>query len=131
MKKVLSIATPLGTYLTLASSAFGATINVCNSAGQWRVLCGFGFNSLGGLLATFITLLFVIAIIAALIYLILGGLKWLTSGGDKQAVTQAREHIIAAIIGLVIIFLSYFILNVLIGVFVPGASLSSITLPTL
>jgi len=62
--------------------------------------------------------------------LIFGGFKWLTSGGDKGAVQAAREHIIAAIIGLVIIFLSYFILNILLQFFL-GVNLGTFTFPTI
>jgi hypothetical protein len=39
------------------------------------------------------------------------------SGGDKQGLQTAREHVIAAIIGLVIVFLTYFILNFILRFF--------------
>jgi hypothetical protein len=68
----------------------------------------------------------------ALLYLIYGGFRWLVSSGDKAQVASAREHLVAAIIGLVIIFLSYFILNLILGFFLGnGASLSNLTIPTL
>ncbi len=58
-----------------------------------------------------ITLLFVIGIIIALAFLIYGGIKWIISGGDKAAVDAARKHIVAAIIGLVIVVTAFVILN--------------------
>lgn len=128
MKKALALSTTFGTYLTLASSAFAqTTVNACAS-GQFNPLCSLTTSNFGKVVGTLIQLIFAIAVIVALFYLIWGGFKWLTSGGDKQAVTSAREHIVAAIIGLVIIFLSYFILNILLGFFGVG-SLNEITLP--
>lgn len=58
-----------------------------------------------------LTLLVVVAVIAAIVFLIYGGIKWITSGGDKAAVESARNHIVAAIIGLVVIILAFVILS--------------------
>ncbi|GEM_PF-674163 len=58
-----------------------------------------------------ITLLFVIAIIGALIFLIWGGVSWITSGGDKEKLDKARKTIIFAIIGLIVVLLSFVIMN--------------------
>lgn len=128
MKKIISALSATGGYLTLASSAFAqTTVNTC-AAGQFAPLCNLTTGSFGAIVSTLIQLVFAIAVIVALFYLVWGGFKWLTSGGDKGAVQQAREHIVAAIIGLVIIFLSYFILNILLGFFGVG-SLNAITLP--
>ena len=65
----------------------------------------------GGLISAVINLLFVVASVIAIVFLIWGGIRWILSGGDKAAVETARNTIIAAIIGLVIVFLSYFILK--------------------
>lgn len=59
-----------------------------------------------------IQLLFVLGIIIAVVYLIYGGIKWIMSGGDKAGVEGARNHIVAAIIGLIILASAFFILNI-------------------
>lgn len=129
MKKLIS-ALSLTTYLALTPSAFAdTTVNACAS-GQFNPLCSLSTTNFGNVVGTLIQLIFAIAVIVALFYLVWGGFKWLTSGGDKGAVTAAREHIVAAIIGLVIIFLSYFILNILLGFFGVG-NLNSIVLPAI
>lgn len=64
---------------------------------------GFKIPSLGDLLTFAIRAFFVIAGLAALFYLLLGALGWVTSGGDKDAVTAAREKIQAAVIGMILI----------------------------
>ena len=76
-----------------------------------------------------VTIAFVIAVLIALFFLLWGGIKWITSGGDKTGVEAARNQIIAAIIGLIIVFLSFFILNLVLGLF--GLSLLDLKLPTL
>lgn len=59
-----------------------------------------------------IQLLFAIGIIVVIAYLIYGGIKWVMSGGDKAAVEAARNHIVAAIVGLVIIVGAFLIINI-------------------
>lgn len=56
--------------------------------------------------------LFLIAAFLAVAYLMYGGIKWITSRGDKMAVESARKHIVAAVLGLVIVAGSFFALNV-------------------
>lgn len=59
-----------------------------------------------------INMLFIVAAFLAVAYLMFGGIKWITSRGDKVAVESARKHIVAAIIGLVVVAGSFFILQV-------------------
>src|ERR1035437_8749891 len=135
MKKIIALLSPT-LYLSLASSVLAATPGVpinnpCDSSATgFSFLCSLNAGGLGNLIGSLVQLLFVVAILAALVYLIYGGFRWLVSGGDKGQVSAAREHIVAAIIGLVIIFLSYFILNLILGFFNVG-SLSQLTIPTI
>ncbi|PIR78997.1 MAG: hypothetical protein COU26_03425, partial [Candidatus Levybacteria bacterium CG10_big_fil_rev_8_21_14_0_10_36_30] len=78
----------------------------------------------------FVSFLVVIAVLAALLYIILGAFQWITSGGDKTKVESARNHIIAAVIGLIIIALTFVIINVLMQVLGIG-SLTNLQIPTL
>jgi hypothetical protein len=59
------------------------------------------------------TTLMIGASLLCLILIIWGGISWITSGGDKAGVESARKKIIYALIGLVIIFLSFTIIKVL------------------
>jgi len=73
----------------------------------------------GGITFTFkvfgntFTLLLTVAVILALIYLILGGITWIRSGGDKQKLAKARASISYAIIGLIVALVSFFIVNII------------------
>lgn len=130
MKK-LALALSLTAYFSLASVALAdQPLNACGS-GQFNKLCNLDAGNFGGIVGSIIQLVFVIAVVVALFYLVYGGFRWLISTGDKGKVTEAREHIIAAIIGLVIIFLAYFIINIILGFFVSGTSLSNLTIPSL
>lgn len=54
-----------------------------------------------------IQILFLVAGLVAFVYLLLGGIKWITSGGDKAAVEGARNQIIQALIGLIVVFAAW------------------------
>lgn len=54
---------------------------------------------------------FIFAIILSLIFMILAGIDWITSGGDKQGLEKARAKLTYAIVGLVIVLFSIFIVN--------------------
>jgi hypothetical protein len=60
---------------------------------------------------TILTYLLIIGALVAIIFLIWGGIKWITSGGDKAKVESARNTIIGAIIGLIVVFASFLIIN--------------------
>ncbi len=92
-------------------------------------LCNLSFS--GNTFGNIITIVFIVAIILALAYLIWGGIKWVLSGGDKAKVDAARQAIVAAIVGLIFVFLSYFIINIVVPIFVPGFSLQKLSLPTI
>lgn len=47
------------------------------------------------------------AFVLAFIFLIIGGIRWITAGGDEKAVAGARGMITGALIGLVIVLVAY------------------------
>ena len=102
-------------YLASAMPAFAQSVDICPT-GNFGSLCT-DDPSLGNVLTQAINFILIIAVVLALVFLIWGGIKWITSGGDKAKVEGARNTIIAAIIGLIIAFLAFFILNVVAGIF--------------
>lgn len=56
------------------------------------------------------TILYIVGIIAV-IMLIIGGIRYVTSGGDAKKVTDAKNTVLYAIIGLIISVLAYAIVN--------------------
>lgn len=52
-----------------------------------------------------------IVMLIAFIYLIMSGVKYITSGGDAGKATEARNGVINAIIGIVIVLLAFTIMR--------------------
>lgn len=64
---------------------------------------GFKIPNLGDVLTFGIRIVFIVGGILALVYLLLGAISWITSGGDKDAVDKARNKITNALIGIILI----------------------------
>lgn len=60
-----------------------------------------------------ITLGLIIGVIFFFFILILGAIQWISSGGDKNALEEAKHKITNAIIGIVILFSVFAILKVI------------------
>ncbi len=60
------------------------------------------------------TILYIVGIIAV-VMLIIGGIRYITSGGDAKKVTDAKNTVLYAIIGLIISFLAFAIVNFVIS----------------
>ena len=83
-----------------------------------------GQHTLNNIISTGIELA---AIFVCLLMLILGGFEWIFSQGDKQKVAQARQRLTMSVIGLILIFLSFMIINILYGFFrLPGNFLGNL-----
>lgn len=75
------------------------------------------FSDLGVLIRNILSIIFFFAGLLAFIYLLIGGLQWITSGGDKAAASAARDRITASLVGLIIIVAAFAITLVLERVF--------------
>lgn len=74
-------------------------------------------TTIPGLISWAISMLFVIAAVIFFFMLLIGGLKWILSGGDKAQTEAARNQITAALIGLIIVFGAYAISRLITTVF--------------
>lgn len=128
MRKLSFIPLFLLGLFTAAPAYADIPVSTCPGGG-FAAIC-LSADRIGSLIGNAINLIFVAAAILALIFLIIGGVKWLTSQGEKEGVTKARETIVAAVVGLVIVFLSYIIINFLLNLFV-GVNLASLSFPSL
>ncbi|HET7630577.1 MAG TPA: pilin [Candidatus Saccharimonadales bacterium] len=68
-------------------------------------------NSLSNILHTVINVLLVVAGLVAVLFIIIGGLRYVFSAGDASATKSAKDTIIYAIIGLILAVLAYGIVN--------------------
>ncbi|HEY4694478.1 MAG TPA: hypothetical protein VIH52_00775 [Candidatus Nanoarchaeia archaeon] len=66
-----------------------------------------GFTNLGEIFQSLLTLAFFVAGLAFLAMLVLGGIQWISAGGDAKALDAARTRITNAVVGLVIVVAAY------------------------
>ncbi|MBP6882608.1 MAG: hypothetical protein KBC15_03600 [Candidatus Levybacteria bacterium] len=109
--------------------AAGALIDCSGGSAGFNDLCDITGGSEGVIIRNAIIAILVVSAVVALIFLIWGGFKWITSGGDKAKVEAARNTIIAAIVGLIVAFLAYFILSIVLGIF--NINLGDLKIPTI
>lgn len=65
----------------------------------------------GLILSSLVTTLTVVGGLAFVIFFSLGGLKWLTSGGDKAKVQEAQQQMTQGVIGLIALVAGLFIVG--------------------
>ena len=78
-----------------------------------------------------IQLLIVLAALVFLFILIIGGIRWILSGGDENKVKEARGQITNALIGLAIVFLAWAILKLMDSLFGTNIAVDGVSLPKL
>lgn len=111
MRKIIGFIPGLIALLN-ASVAFAQGSNIAISPPQGSI----GDVDISKIPQFIVGLLFVVGVVIAIAFLIYGGIKWILSGGDKQAVESARNHIVAAIVGLIIVVGAFVILNLVIRI---------------
>lgn len=137
VKKLITSISTLGAYLSLPLVAFAqgtapaqSVVNPCDGAtGLAGTLCSLGEDNIGRTIRNVVVFFIIIAVVIALMYLLYGGVKWITSKGEKTEVEAARNHIMAAIIGLIVVFLAVFIISIVLSAF--GINFSSLIIPSI
>lgn len=126
MGKALGFISTGLSYLVFAGKTFAAAINIEPPVGSATNI------TIEKIPQFVVSILFVIGIVIAIAFFIYGGIKWILSGGDKTAVESARNHIVAAVVGLVIIIAAFFILTTVIQL-ITGQEfrLDALCIPTL
>ena len=76
-----------------------------------------------------IQFILVVAFVLAFIMLLIGGIRWITAGGDEKAVGSARNMITAALIGLVIVLVAYALIRLVETFFGVSIISNGVTIP--
>jgi hypothetical protein len=87
-------------------------------------------GNIGTLISALVGLLLILSALLAFFFLILGGIQWITSGGDKAGMEAARNKITHAIVGLIIVGAAWAVMILIqnfLGITIIG---SSFTLPS-
>ena len=88
-----------------ANTGANANSTDCGTAGNK------GSTDLSKIAATIVNIFSIIVGIVAVIMIIYGGFKYITSGGDSGNVSGAKNTLIYAIVGLIIVALAQFIVH--------------------
>jgi hypothetical protein len=125
---VLAVIAILGFNVLFVAPSFAADLtiqggaNSAQGADQQSDL----FGSSGVFKTITNTLLFILGAISV-IMIIVGGLRYVVSGGDSSAVNAAKNTILYAIVGVIVAILAYAIINFVIGSFTNGGSAGGAT----
>lgn len=81
-------------------------VNISSAGGGGGGSCNGNGSEITKVVTAAVNILSIIAGIAAVIMLIIAGLKYVTSNGDASSIASAKTSIIYAIVGLVVVALS-------------------------
>ncbi|MCA9390096.1 hypothetical protein KC571_01720 [candidate division WWE3 bacterium] len=113
-KHALQVASAMGLLGLTAGNAYAQAIPTISLAPPSA-----GFTNFGSLISTGLTIVFIVAGLAVLIYLFIGALTYLTAGDNEDSTKKARLMITNAVVGLIILAASWAIWQLIIN-FVPG-----------
>lgn len=118
------------TALTVGATIFATVSPVLAAAEKIKITNSeLGIDNFGSLISAFIKLAMLLAALLTFVFLIWGGIQWITSGGDKSAYEAARGRITAALVGLAIVAASWAIMK-LVESFFGIEILDGFTIPT-
>jgi hypothetical protein len=100
-KTAYGIISGAGAVLGLATPVFAQNPVFCFPTGDVP------FTNLGVLLARALVILFFFAAVLSFVFIVIGGIQWITAGGDKAAAQAARDRITAAVVGLLIVVAAF------------------------
>lgn len=128
LKIIAAAGAGLSALLWQAVPAFA--IDLCQSQQGLNItsLCGVTIDTL---IPRIINTVLFVAFVAALLFLIIGGIKWIMSGGDKEGATKAKETVTSALIGLAIVLGSWILINIVLNFFGATGGLSKLEAPKL
>jgi hypothetical protein len=110
----------------VAAPIFAAdSIEIKPAGGQFGSLTSLTAN---GIISGAVSLVLIVVALVFFFILVLGGLKWVTSGGDEKKVGEARSQITNALIGLAIVFAAWAIMRLIGTVF--GIDIFKLTIPS-
>ncbi len=118
MKKITKIAATVLMSLVVLGATSPALAAV-DWGLNYATNVGLGTHELRSVAVSVIQTLLGILGVLSLVIVLIGGFKWMTSGGNEEGVGSAKKTIAAGIVGLVIIFFAYaivtFVFNVVGG----------------
>jgi hypothetical protein len=118
IQKIVQITSiVLGFVFVLSPLVVGAQIKLPDSGGTGLSNTFGGATTLSQLILSVINIILALAGLIAVLVLIIGGFRYVTSFGNDDAVGNAKKMIINAILGIIIIILAFVVVRVVQNVF--------------
>jgi hypothetical protein len=113
--RILALSLFIIIFLSFSGNAFAQQIGLprVQPDGRGSRITGSAGDDLGTLIKNTVTLFFSIGGIGFTIMILWGTVNWILSGGDKEKIAGARKRITTAIVGLVLLSLTFVIIFVL------------------
>lgn len=103
MKKILSLV-----LISIFCFSMCANVALALDTGlQYSSILDLGTRGLKAMVFTVINVILGFLGVLAIVIVLIGGFKWMTSGGSEEKIGEARQMIIAGIIGLAIVLAAY------------------------
>lgn len=110
MRRIIPLASSTIVFLSSATKVLAQNIEGVDRS---RI----PFDNLGPLMSNALSLLFFFAGLLTFVFIVIGGIQWITAGGDAKAAQAARDRITAAVVGLIVVVAAFAITLILGQVF--------------
>ncbi|OGD62295.1 hypothetical protein A2160_00695 [Candidatus Beckwithbacteria bacterium RBG_13_42_9] len=97
----------------LAADTGGVDIGKAFKIGSESIGTKTGYSSIGAFVSTILPNVYIVAGIILFFLFILGGFSIITSSGDPEKTKQGQQTLMAAIVGFVLVFASYWIIQII------------------
>lgn len=122
LKTIKRIITPVTAFVTLSAVPFMARAAGEVQSGLSQISSPFSFggsithsDNIIDLIANVISLLLFVAGAVAVVFIIVGGYRYITSAGNEETAEKGKNTVVNAVIGIAVIILSYVIINAIVG----------------
>ncbi len=75
------------------------------------------YTDIGAIISFILPYILVLSGILLFIFLVMGGFDLMTSAGDPKKMEQGKEKIMAAIVGFIIVFIAYWLYQIIAFIF--------------
>ena len=113
-------------YLSFAGSVSAQDVNLLNGTSPFNSL----FEKTPDIWSVaFVNIAFGFAGVIAFITLLMGGIQWITAGGDKDAIEKSKRRVVNSLIGLTIVFSVYVVVLIIETLF--GVNIRQFNIPNI
>lgn len=111
LTSLMAVAGLGGSKLALADTKGEIQNGVCGASGQASCTPGNAGTNLEGTISTVVNILSAAAGVAAVIMIIIGGFRYVTSAGNAETAKNARNTLVYAVVGLIIVALAQLVVH--------------------